>query len=49
MLNLKEWNKVLDRYIWKDGSLTSDEYERMNTYQQEIIQMIKRSRKRSNK
>ncbi|HLH93562.1 MAG TPA: hypothetical protein VKW08_00445 [Xanthobacteraceae bacterium] len=42
----KDWNRVLDRYLWGDGSMHSEEYAAMNENQQTIIQEIKRSKKR---
>ena len=41
----KEFNRVLDNYIWKDDMLSTD-YEVMSLSQQDIIQVIKRSKKR---
>jgi len=41
-----DFNKVLDRYLWGDGSMLSEEYEAMNKVQQEVIQCIKRSKNR---
>lgn len=42
----KEFNRVLDKYIWGDGTMAADEYGAMSLDQQTIIQIIKRSRKR---
>jgi hypothetical protein len=41
-----EFQRVLDRYLWGDGSMLSEEYEGMSKEQQNIIQNIKRSKKR---
>lgn len=43
----KDFNRVLDRYLWDDGAMLADEYGTMNLDQQSIIQVIKRSRKRA--
>jgi hypothetical protein len=48
-LEPKEFNRVLDRYLWGDGSMEADEYGFMNLDQQSIIQTIKRSRARNKK
>lgn len=42
----KDWNRVLDNYLWGTATMTADEYETMNLAQQQIIQCVKRSRKR---
>lgn len=47
-LEEKEWNRILDNYLWGTGDMRPDEYEGMSPAQQEVIQLIKRSRKRSN-
>lgn len=46
-LDMRDFNRVLDRYLWGDGKMTPDEYEGMNLDQQGIIQTIKRSRARN--
>jgi hypothetical protein len=43
----KEFNRVLDQYIWGTGTMTSEEYDAMSPGQQAIIQTIKRSRARN--
>lgn len=46
-LEEKEFNRVLDSYIPVGGSMRPDEYEAMSPSQQELIQTIKRSKKRT--
>lgn len=46
-MDTKDFNKVLDKYIWGDGTMLADEYAAMNLEQQSIIQCIKRSRARN--
>ena len=43
----KEFNRVLDNYIWGTKTMEAHEYEGMSPSQQETIQTIKRSRKRN--
>jgi len=43
----KDFNQVLDEYIWGSGTMTADQYAAMTPGQQQIIQTIKRSRKRN--
>jgi len=43
-----EFYRVLDKYVWKDGTMDSEEYAQMNLEQQAIIQTIKKSRNRNN-
>ena len=42
----KDWQRVLDRYFWDDGSMEMVEYTTMSKVQQAQIQEIKKSRKR---
>lgn len=42
----KEWNKVLDNYLWGTGTMVASEYEAMSPAQQSMIQEIKKSRNR---
>lgn len=46
-MDTKDFNRVLDKYLWGDGTLEADEYASMNLDQQSIIQTIKRSRARN--
>lgn len=46
-LEPREFNRVLDQYLWGDGHMQAHEYEEMNLDQQTIIQVIKRSRARN--
>lgn len=43
----KEFNTVVDRYLWGDGHMLADEFAAMNLDQQDFIQRCKRSRKRA--
>ena len=42
----KEFNKVLDDYIYGTGPMTAEQYEAMTEGQRSIIQAIKRSKAR---
>jgi hypothetical protein len=42
----KDFNKILDNYLWGAKTMTADEYVALNLKQQEMIQMIKKSRNR---
>ena len=42
----KEFDELLDDYCWNDGAMASEHYEKMSAEQQNIIQAIKRSKKR---
>ena len=44
-LPLAQFNRVMDQYL-QGGSMTPDEYETMSPAQKNIIQAIKRSKKR---
>lgn len=46
-MDTKDFNKVLDKYLWDDGTMKEEEYHAMNLSQQEIIQTIKRSKARN--
>lgn len=46
-LDTRDFNKVLDQYLWGSGTMTADEYAVMNIEQQTIIQTIKRSKARN--
>lgn len=45
-LDSREFNRILDEYLWGSGTMMADEYGSMNLDQQSIIQCIKRSRAR---
>lgn len=47
-LERKEWNKVLDTYLW-DCTMVAEEYERMSDNQRSVIQEIKKSKARCDK
>lgn len=42
----KDWNRVLDNYLWGTCTMTAEEYDTMSLAQQQTVQTIKRSRKR---
>lgn len=44
-----KFNKIFDRYTWGDGVITADDYMAMSDAQKDLIQTIKRSKKRVNK
>src|ERR1700733_12554855 len=46
-LDTKDFNRVLDKYIWGDETMLADEYAVMNLEQQNIVQPIKRTRARN--
>jgi len=46
-LSDKDFNRVLDNYLWGTGTMTAEEYDTMSPGQQQIIQCIKRSRARN--
>jgi hypothetical protein len=48
-LSDKDFNRVLDNYLWGTGSMTADEYANLSPGQEQIIQCIKRSRERNKK
>ena len=43
-----EFQRILDKYTWEDGTMDSEEYANMNLEQINIIQTIKKSRNRHN-
>jgi len=43
-----EWNKVLDKYL-SEGTMLSEDYERMGDEYKYVIQEIKKAFKRLNK
>ena len=42
----KEWNRVLDNYLWGTGTMLADEFGMMNPVQNHVINEIKKSKKR---
>jgi len=46
-MDTRDFNKVLDKYLWGDGTMKEEEYNTMDLSQQEIIQTIKRSKARN--
>jgi hypothetical protein len=42
----KDYNRILDAYIWENKGMQVTEWEAMNEDQQFLVQAIKRSRKR---
>lgn len=47
-LDSKEFNRVIDEYIWGSGTMKEEEYHAMNPSQQSFVQTVKLSRKRFN-
>jgi hypothetical protein len=47
-LEPKEWNRVIDNYLWGTKDMKPEEYEQMNPNQQSFVQQVKLSRKRFN-
>lgn len=47
-LEEKKFNEVLDNYLPEGGTMDVESYEQMNAAQVELIQTIKRSKKRIN-
>lgn len=46
-LDSKKWNRVLDNYLWGDGTIPSEDYGELDEKQLYCIQAIKRSKKRA--
>lgn len=42
-----QWRLSLDRYLFGDGYLEADHYEMMSSEQKNVIQEIKKAKKRS--
>lgn len=45
-LESRVFDEILDEYLWESETMKAEDYESMNHEQQNIIQIIKRSRKR---
>jgi len=46
-LRNKEFNEVLDRYLFGDGHMEAEKYEQMSDFQIEVVQIIKKAKKRN--